>query len=92
MGTSWDGRKLSVAVPASVISDIPHLREKTGRLGAIARACSIFGVNEIILYPDDAGRDQKADLELCGEILNFLETPQYLRKRLFRLSPNLRFT
>ena len=92
MGASWDGRKLSVAVPASAISDIPHLREKTGKLGAIARACSIFGVNEIILYPDDARRDQKADLELCAEILNFLETPQYLRKRLFRLSPNLRFT
>lgn len=81
-----------MAVPASVISDIPHLREKTGKLGAIARACSIFGVNEIILYADDARRDQKADLELCGQILTFLETPQYLRKRLFRLSPSLRFT
>jgi predicted SPOUT superfamily RNA methylase MTH1 len=57
----------------------------------IARACSIFGVREIILYPDDARSDQRDDLQLCGEILSFIETPQYLRKRLFKLSPSLRF-
>ena len=92
MSAEWDGRKLTVAIPVSAISDVPHLREKTGKLGAIGRACSIFGVHEVLLYADDARRDQKADLEFCAQILSFLETPQYLRKRLFRLSPNLRFT
>lgn len=58
----------------------------------MARACSIFGVTEIILYADEARRDQRADLELCIEILRFIETPQYLRKRMFRLTPNLRFS
>jgi predicted SPOUT superfamily RNA methylase MTH1 len=86
------GWRLSAAIPASVIADVPHLREKTGKLGAIARACSIFGVWEVLLYPDDAKHDQKADLELCSEILRFVETPQYLRRQLFGLSPNLRFT
>ena len=85
-------RRLSVAVPASLVSDTPHLREKTGKLGSVARACSIFGVSEIILYTDDERHDQKADLELCMEILRFVETPQYLRKRMFSISSNLRFT
>jgi predicted SPOUT superfamily RNA methylase MTH1 len=87
-----ESRRLSVAIPASIVSDTPHLREKTGKLGSIARACSIFGVSEIILYADDSRREQRIDLDLCVEILGFAETPQYLRKRLFRLTPNLRFT
>ncbi len=85
------GAGVSVAIPASLIADTPHLREKTGKLGMIARACAIFGVREILLYPDDAKHDQRDDLQLCALILSFVETPQYLRKRLFRLSPSLRF-
>ena len=85
-------KRFSVAIPGSVVSDTPHLREKTAKLGAIARACSIFGVTEIILYPDDAHRDQGADLQFCSDILTYIETPQYLRRRLFKLSPTLRFT
>lgn len=85
------GARVSVAIPASLIADTPHLREKTGKLGVIARACAIFGVREILLYPDDAKHDQRDDLQLCALILSFVETPQYLRKRLFTLSPSLRF-
>ena len=85
------GARVSVAIPATLIADTPHLREKTGKLGIIARACAIFGVREIILYPDDAKHDQSEDLQLCALILSFVETPQYLRKRLYRLSPSLRF-
>ena len=82
--------RFSIAIPASVISDTPHIREKTAKLGTIARACSIFGVNEIIIYPDQ-GHPQEHDLEFCVEILRYLETPQYLRKRMFKLSPMLKF-
>jgi hypothetical protein len=71
---------------------MPHLREKTGKLGAIARASSIFGVNEIILYRDDPRRRQESDMDLCSELLQYIETPQYLRKRMFKLSPTFKFT
>jgi predicted SPOUT superfamily RNA methylase MTH1 len=91
LGPNWEGRRTSVAIPASLVSDTPHLREKTGKLGLIARACSIFRVTEIVLYVDDARRDQKAELELCTQILRFIETPQYLRKRMFGLNPVLRY-
>ena len=51
---------ISVAIPASLISDTPHLREKTAKLGVLARACSIFGVNEIVIYLDDERRGLEA--------------------------------
>ena len=83
--------RMTVALPASMISDTPHLREKTAKLGNIARSCSIFGIDQIIIYCDDPGQNQKQDLETCAEILQFLETPQYLRKRLFSIGPALKF-
>ncbi len=84
-------KKLSIAIPASVISDTPHLREKTAKVGLIGRTAAIFRVDEIIVYPDNPKADQRSDMEFIGLLLNYLETPQYLRKRLFKLQPNLEF-
>ncbi len=84
--------KYTLALPASIVSDTPHLREKTAKLGMIARACSIFGVNEIVLYADHGGTAQQSEFALCELILRFMETPQYLRKQLFGINPMLRFT
>lgn len=82
---------LCLAIPASLVADTPHLREKTAKLGIVARACSIFGVREIILYPDDVSHDRPEDMQLCAQLLSFIETPQYLRKRLFGLNSSLKF-
>ena len=84
-------RWLSVAIPASTVSDVPHLREKTYKVGLIGRALAIFRVDEIIIYYDDLGRDQRRDLNLIATILTYMETPQYLRKALFRIRPELRY-
>jgi predicted SPOUT superfamily RNA methylase MTH1 len=86
-----DKKKLSVAIPASVISDTPHLREKTAKIGLIARAAAIFRVDEIIVYPDNTKVDQRRDLDFIALLLNYLETPQYLRKVLFKLEPDLQY-
>ena len=48
-----DRKKLTIAIPASIISDTPHLREKTSKIGSIARSAAIFRVNEIIIYSND---------------------------------------
>jgi predicted SPOUT superfamily RNA methylase MTH1 len=85
------GARLCVAIPASLVADTPHLREKTAKLGAIARACATFGVHEIILYPDGSQENQQENSRFCEQILKFVETPQYLRKRLFGLNPSLRY-
>jgi methyltransferase len=84
-------KKISIAIPASIISDTPHLREKTAKIGLIGRASAIFRVDEIILYQDNLKANQVRDLDFMALLLNYLETPQYLRKRLYKIEPNLQF-
>jgi len=84
-------KKLSIGIPASVVSDTPHLREKTSKIGLIGRAAAIFRIGEIIIYPDSPKVNQTADMELIATLLVYMETPQYLRKRLFKLRPELQY-
>lgn len=84
-------KELCIAVPASVVSDVPHLREKTSRLGLIGRAAAIFRVDEIVIYPDNPHIVQRSETNLVCTLLRYLETPQYLRKRLFTLNPDLQY-
>jgi len=83
--------ELSIAIPGSIVSDIPHLREKTARIGMIGRAVAIFRVNEIVIFPDMPMKNQDRDIHLIATILSYMETPQYLRKWLFKMKPELRY-
>ncbi|MFP3984710.1 MAG: putative RNA uridine N3 methyltransferase [Candidatus Bathyarchaeia archaeon] len=84
-------RKLSIAIPASLVSDIPHLREKTLKIGMVGRAAAIFGVDEIVVFPDSLKLKQFQEINLIVTVLSYMETPQYLRKRLFKIKPELRY-
>jgi predicted SPOUT superfamily RNA methylase MTH1 len=85
-------KKLAIAIPASVISDTTHLREKTSKIGLIGRAAAVFRVDEIIVYPDKVGKNkQKNEANLIAFLLSYLETPQYLRKRFFKIDPRLQY-
>lgn len=81
---------LSIAIPASLVSDIPHLREKTHRIGQIGRAAAIFRVDEIVVYLDQH-QNQSTEVNFIKTILSYMETPQYLRKYLFTLQPELKY-
>jgi predicted SPOUT superfamily RNA methylase MTH1 len=48
-------------------------------------------VNEIVVYADNPKANQSADVDLVATLLAYVETPQYLRKRLFRLEPRLQY-
>lgn len=85
------GCEVSIAIPASLVLDVPHLREKTFRVGLIGRAAAIFRVDEIIVFPDLPDKNQSRDIRLVSTILSYMETPQYLRKRLFKIRPELRY-
>ncbi len=78
-------------MPASFISDVPHLREKTSKIGLIGRAAAIFGVNEIIIFQDSSEPKQSDDANVTTSLLSYMETPQYLRKRLFKIRPELQY-
>ncbi|MCW4031750.1 MAG: RNA methyltransferase [Candidatus Bathyarchaeota archaeon] len=84
-------KKLALAIPASIISDTSHLREKTSKIGLIGRAAAVFRVNEIIIYSDKAGKGkQKRETDLIALLLTYMDTPQFLRKCLFKLNPLLK--
>ena len=80
--------KISVALPDTVLEEHDSLRDKSIKLGQIARTCSIYGVDSILIFRDPHGRSEAA---LMQKILEYLETPQYLRKRLYQLDESLKF-
>ena len=83
--------KLTVAVPSSLVADVPHLREKTSRLGFLGRALGIFRVDEILIYADLPAAEATHQGRFISSVLNYMETPQHLRKHLVRMNPDLRF-
>ncbi len=86
-----DKHEVSIAIPASLVSDTPHLREKTFKIGMVGRAAAIFGVNEVVVFSDTPKKDQRREIDLITTILSYMETPQYMRKRLFKIRPELRY-
>jgi predicted SPOUT superfamily RNA methylase MTH1 len=80
--------KLSVAIPESSLSDESTKIDKTRKISVIARACAIFKVDTIFVYQEGNYRE---DGNLLVTILKYLETPQFLRKRLFPKMNELKF-
>lgn len=72
---------ISIAIPDSMFIADDTLRDKTIKAGEIARAAAIFGIERIYIYRD-ASRNNDANYEVARSVLEYMETPQYLRKRL----------
>ncbi|HEY4674058.1 MAG TPA: RNA methyltransferase [Nitrososphaerales archaeon] len=82
-------QELWIAIPSIVLEDCSTLRERTEKTGMIARAAAIFGINKICIYGvEGKARDESRFLKL---ILEYLETPQYLRKKVYPISEELKF-
>lgn len=81
--------KISVAIPDSSLMEEPSPLDKSLKISQIARACSIFRVDTIYLYHEADGRDR--DRALLRTVLRFLETPQYLRRTMYRKTDDLRY-
>lgn len=79
---------MAVAFPDTVLEEHDSLRDKTVKLGTIARACAVYGVDVVQVFRDDKGRSEG---RLIKKVLEYLETPQYLRKRLYPIDDTLRY-
>jgi len=77
---------LAVAIPASLVSELGNLREKTHAIGRVGRSAAIFRVDEVVIYPDSPDESNLVRL-----ILSYMETPQYLRRLLFKKREELRY-
>ncbi|KAL2100050.1 hypothetical protein ACEWY4_004444 [Coilia grayii] len=94
---------LSVALPGSVLDNAQSPELRTYLAGQIARACTVFCVDEIIVFDEHGeeakntegeykgvGKKGKACVQLA-RILQYLECPQYLRKAFFPKHQDLQF-
>ena len=86
--TAKDDGKMAwhVFIPDSLLEESDDPKIRTYKVGQIARACAIFGVEHVWIYRA-GGKEGK----LIKTILEYAETPQYLRKRLFPLMPELKY-
>jgi methyltransferase len=74
---------LLVAIPDSALADEQTKRDKSVKIAQFARACSIFRVRRIYIYHDVLTQFEREDPGLLKTILQYLDTPQYLRKILY---------
>ncbi|MDA4111787.1 MAG: methylase, partial [Thaumarchaeota archaeon] len=81
---------ISIAIPDSMFLDDDTLREKTVKVGLVARAAAIFGIERIYIYRDSK-KNHEADYEVSKIIFEYAETPQYLRKRIYGRRKELEF-
>ncbi|KAJ4969317.1 hypothetical protein NE237_016018 [Protea cynaroides] len=95
---------ISIAVSGSIIDNAQSLELATRLAGQIARAATIFRVDEVVVFDNKSVSAEDSSLTTTGDadgsesgasflvrILQYLETPQYLRRTLFPRHNSLRF-
>ena len=74
---------VSIAVPGSVIDNTQTAELATAVAGQIARTAAIFKIDEVIVIDDAANKQEGtvgAGAAFLARVLQFMETPQYLRR------------
>ncbi len=71
-----------VLVPTSIVRDATDRRDATRKLGCIARTAAIYGVSDLVVFPDSDG-SAPGDGEFVATVLQYATTPPYLRKEAF---------
>lgn len=84
--------KLSVFIPNSFLSESKDLKVRTYKVGILARALAIFRAKNVVVYNDQQLNEQDGmeDGKFIAEILEYMDTPQYLRKSAFPLRSELK--
>jgi predicted SPOUT superfamily RNA methylase MTH1 len=85
---SWT---VSIALPGSIVYNAQSRELQTHLAGQIARVACIFQVDEIVIYDDGHSARGKFEANrFLAKLLQYTETPQYLRKHLFPRDPDLK--
>lgn len=83
--------QISIGIPDSFLLESQSLLEKSIKVSYLARAASIFRVNQIFIYRDSSTKFDTRDGKIIKTILEYLDTPPYLRKQLFQRIPILQY-
>ena len=74
---------VSIAIPGSVIDNTQTTELATAVAGQIARTAAIFKIDEVVVIDDAASKQEGtigAGAAFLARVLQFMETPQYLRR------------
>ncbi|MCS7146266.1 MAG: putative RNA uridine N3 methyltransferase [Nitrososphaerota archaeon] len=82
--------EIHVLIPSTYAEDAAHLREKTMRIGFLFRAMAIFRVSHMIIYQEEPEKPD-GNAELIKLFSEYMSTAPYLRRRLFKLRPELKY-
>ena len=90
---------VSIALPTSIIANAQTKELKTYLCGQLARAAAIHAVDEIVIYEDvpsassedTSSNFSKNPLQFMQRLLEYAETPQYLKRSLFPNHADLQF-
>lgn len=82
---------IHVALPDSLLMEDRDLRDKTVKLGFVARALAIYRVKKVFIFRDPVESLHRRVANFILELLSYAETPQYLRKKLYSIKPELKF-
>ena len=85
-------QNINLFIPNSFLAETNDLKIKTYKVGIISRALAVFRIKNIIIYNDNSFNDEKGikDAKFIETVLNYMNTPQYLRKRAFPIQSDLK--
>ena len=84
--------ELSIFIPNSFLSESKDLKIRTYKVGILGRALAIFKADNVVIYNDNHVKNEDGELDgaFIAEILSYMNTPQYLRKKAFPIRPELK--
>ena len=82
--------RLDVLIPSSFSREAQNPRDKMLRLGLLARVLAAARVDTLIIYHEDPGTPDLENARQIKVVMDYLNTAPYLRRRVFRLIPELR--
>ena len=75
--------KFDIAIPDSFLYGITSDIDKTFKIFQLSRSLSIFRVENIFIFHDEIINPRKDESNFIVTLLEYLDTPQYLRKKIY---------
>jgi predicted SPOUT superfamily RNA methylase MTH1 len=76
-------QKFDIAIPDSFLYGNTSDIDKSFKIFNLARALSIFRVENLFIFHDRILNPQKGEIDFIRTFLEYLDTPQYLRKKIY---------
>ena len=90
MQTTKKKLRYDIAIPDSYLYGVKTDIDKTFKIFQLARTLSIFRINNINIFHDKTLNPSIYERKFLSTILEYLDTPQYLRKKIYPMSEMLK--